>query len=290
MSDIALEEVRPAIINQAPSAEFNSHVKELNRSLLNPEAGQMDLNEILDRVYTWENTFSDKVSQNEIEALQSLSLVLATVNLEAQKKENESMSDKLFKYKQSIETQRSLVRLVMQNLDTDGKPDQVATRSLSLITNVFERYFDPLNEADQNMKYQAGGFWQGVLGMVTAAQMFNRAGYKVYFPPEEADLRYDIDLVVENRIGSKFGVDVTESSMPKDLHMGEEDNNLFYVRKYSKGEHKILDIFPQLKGLIRINIPPARSYQAESFYEPGHRGVGCPSQESVDKMVHRLNS
>ena len=233
------------------------------------------LNELLGKIYEWENKFGDRVQGNEIEALQATSYMLGTVDYFITHEASDPKAARL----QSITTQRDFLRMVFSNLDKEGRPQEGTSKIFGLITYVFEKFF--INKdlvADARSGLEAG-LWQGTMGMVTAGFLFKEAGWKVAFADPKLDMYCDCDFLAENPQGQVYSVDVTAKGVEYDKDGGRKQP--FRVSQ-EKVSHAVDRQYSQIAGNIRVNVPPIWHLEADAFYED--RRSGFPKPEIVEKF------
>lgn len=268
--------------NPLPSAAYKAAILEFERLIPDFDAtknGVVSVNKILLRVFEWEKENLNKVSSEEVEALELLSLVLGTVDVVRNKESLGTPTQTREARIKSIETQREVVRIVFSNLCTDGRPNEIIMRAMSLVTRVFEEKFD----LKPDRLYERGlekyiGFWQGVMGMVTAAQMFHMMGWEVAFGSVKLDLEHDVDLVVKDKKGRRYAVDV--GAKTAGYHVGDE---MYRITKSPETNRAILDAIRDANNRIGLNIPPLRA-NFESFYDTKRRATGTPSISAIEKL------
>lgn len=268
-----------------PSEPFKTAISE-GRGRLRDFAklnGEVTLDEILDKVYGWETDFQDKVSPEEIEALNVLSLTLGTVKYYV---EHASQNKEVEAKRQSIETQQEILKLVFSNLTNEGKPNETMTRSFGLVIYAFEKFFDPENSkmVDKG-ELRERGLWQGVMGMVTTGLLFNHEGWEVAIPPIELDLKHEVDLVVRSPEGKVYSVDITAKRGVFDTESGEKSQT-FFVKKY-KPRPEVAAAIDNINGTIRVNVPPLCDVDSEGFY--ADRCAGYPSPSAFAKFGESIN-
>lgn len=263
------------------SEAFKTATTQMRRELsgMGTETDPTNLNAILDRVYGWENENLDKVSQDEIEALQTLSLMLGMVKFSSEHA-GKGPEAKLSVRKQNIEIEHDILRTVFSNLDEEGKPNEVISRAFSLVSSVFDEYFDPHTPRVTDKGAISNGAWVGAMGMVTASLMFNRAGWEIRIPPMELDLSYDTDLLVRNPSGEIFAVDVTAQTPAS--NKGYTNTDQLYSVSMGQADDRLKSVIPEVSGVIKVNVPPLMTREADSFYE--NRRTGLPNEKALDKF------
>lgn len=247
--------------------------------------GVISADTILQSVLKWENAHLDKVESGEIGALILLSEVIGSMDMAGGlERMDKPEMNRLARIKM-IEAQRTCVTTVLHNMKSDEFPNDQVFRAMSLITQVFEDTLLPQPDRfyEKGLEKYAF-FWQGVMGMTTAAQMFIRSGWKVGFGPIDLDLESDVDLIVRNPKGDVFTVDVA-SKFDRITH-----GDAYKTDVSSEKNLKVLTTLGFVSGRILINIPPLRDLRFESFYDPEHRATGTPSKASIAKFKNTLGN
>jgi hypothetical protein len=189
--------------------------------------------------------------------------------------------------RESINTQQEIVKTVFNNLKEDGKPNAAITRMFGLVTCVFEHYFNP---DDLMIKgrgvFRESGVWQGAMGMVTTAVMFNHQGWEVRLPPKDLDLNCEVDLIVKNPKGEIFAVDISSRRADYKDPAGVREGEFSLIEAVTKPA--VRGKIDGLVSTIRINIPPLNSHEAESFYED--RMSGYPSPAGFEKFTKAIQT
>lgn len=279
-----LEEVRS---DYKPSPGYTEAVRDFRRvspSLDVKKDDVVKLEKILFSVMDWEEENTDKVTPLELDALGIVQQVIGTVDAGIRKKiigSRESIREARLL---QIETQREAVRFLFKNLDQNGNPNEVAVRALSLVSSVFDDHLSPGPDVffERGLEEELG-YWQGVMGMVTAAQMFRSIGWEVRLAPVEFDLKEDVDLLVASKKEEVFTVDVAAKT-----HGFMQDENLYVVRKVEETHREILEFMGGVAGRIELNVPPLKSSQSVDFYDKSYRRSGTPSQDALNKLKRLL--
>jgi hypothetical protein len=288
MAEISgVEMLTPAVSEGKASSKFHQAIGEFRgiKKELGSREGVITLDEILDRVYRWETENDKKVTPAEAESLYILSLILKTVEVSTEKREKGDRLEIQKANLQNIETQRDIVRHVFQNVDSKGIPNEAVVESFGLVCSVFEDILNPgTPEKFERGVIREVGLWQGAVGMITAAQMFNRIGWRVGFADPLLDLRYDVDFVAFDPEGEAFSVDVSSGIMPEGIGRQDLEEGLFYVRKGRVRQEELLSKIPNLRGTIRVNFPPLWHAEAEEFYDHARKHSACPAQWAVERF------
>jgi hypothetical protein len=292
MSDATgvIEKVEKRIVSNGMSDPFKVAVGSLriNESDAKNKDGAVDIGTILEKVYLWENENFEKVSPEEVESLEILSLVLETLNVGIERGKTGQLSDEDFADLARVETQRDVVRAVFRNFTPDNFPDGHIIRSFSLIASVFE---DNLKSApdrffEQGLEKETG-YWQGIMGMVTASLMFDRCGWKIGFANPWLDIKFNADIIATNPDRQRFTVDVAAKSVV-------DGGPLYRIEKSSTVRSGLLKEIPDLTGTITLNIPPLKSaefsLEASHFYDQKRLSCGCPSEVAMEKFKRVINS
>ncbi len=284
MSDVG--ELLIPTVNSNISTEFREATSSLKRVLVADASKEKDYEfaEILNKVYTWEETYREKVEPDEISSLEATYSVLSTLKDISDHINTDPERARLA----GVRIEQDILKTVFENLDENGRPNRVIARSFSLITTVFEKYLslDSLKIKDPFV-YNEVGLWQGIRGAVTTALMFTHEGWEVRLPPEMWDVRNEVDLIVRNKEGRIYTVDIT-SKIPV---FDKDNKNLkkcFYLKK--KGANPVVrNLIKGVSGTIRINVPPLSSMgESESFYED--RMTGYPSEEAFEMFGKEITS
>lgn len=253
------------------------------------ENGALSLDELLTSVYKWEKEHGARLTDEDFEVLEILSLTLGTSKFILRKNVGKEVKyeDTKMAYLESIRTQQEIVKTVLANLDKDGKPNQAIMKSLSLTTEIFEEYFDFENPklTDLGAATEAG-YWQGVQGMATTALLFHESGWEVRLPEAELDLHYDVDLLVITPSGDLYAVDVTAKS-PRMTDDAGSLSSPFTVEKGRMQANLIRDKLQNLRGFIKVNVPPMRHHSSYDFYED--RLTGYPSKSSFSEFRQKVD-
>lgn len=269
--------IAPADIT--PGTAVSGLRKDLRKEL--QESGALTLDELLNLVYKWENVYGERLSEHDFEVLSLLSLTLGTSKLVLGKKVGigKEYKEKKRAFLESINSQQEILKTVLGNLDESGRPNKALMRSLGLVTEIFEDYFNLDNPklTDPGIETEAG-FWQGVQGMVTTAFLFRESGWQVKLPKAELDLYYDMDLLVKNPRGEVYAVDVT-AKRPQFIGDTGEFSSAFYVQKKAVPQDLPKGAVNNLKGYLKVNVPPLIHYSANAFYKD--RMTGFPKKDSI---------
>lgn len=260
----------------------SSFTKDLRKDL--SQSGELSLDELLNKVMDWENVHGEKLTDNEFEVLTILSLVLGTTKTVIEKSVG-SRGIERFALEQSVETQQEITKILLSNLDENGKPDRGTAKMFSLVTEVFEEYFSP--ESTKMTTPGAtveGGLWQGIQGMVTTSLLLREAGWDVRFPPKDYDINYEIDLMAKNQDGEIYAIDVTAKT-PKMTEGGGLEEP-FYAEKRPIPRYIPRDVVEGVRGFIRINVPPLRHHASRNFYSD--RMTGFPADNSVKSFMQMV--
>lgn len=284
MSDLITEDqfLTPVVVNSKP--ELLDAIVGISREIRSEFGNRDDIHagEMLNRVLEWEAIYSNKLDENELEVLSTFSLVLGTINYKAEKmitgKKEEIRKAKL----ESVETQQAVLRVVFSNLDEEGKPNESIMKLFSWECELFDEYLNPEHPKiiDKGIEPEAG-YWQGILGMVTTAFLFKNAGWNIRLPQKEWDVDHDIDLIVKNKEGKVFTVDVT-AKMPRYSPETGETEKAFYIKKWVGGDNLDFLPFRGLKGNIVLNVPPLRCPASYDFYS--NRITAYPNEESSKRF------
>lgn len=243
-------------------------------------SGELSLDELLNKVLDWENEHGEKLSDDEFEVLTILSLVLGTTKTVIEKSVGSKGIEK-FALEQSVQTQQEITKIILSNLDENGKPDRGTAKMFSLVTEIFEEYFNPeTTKMTTPGAAVEGGLWQGIQGMVTTALLLKESGWDVRFPPKDYDIKYEIDLMAKSDSGDIFAVDVTAKT-PKMTSGGRLESS-FYAEKRPIPRFIPRDVVKGVTGFIRINVPPLRHHSSRTFYSD--RMVGFPAESSVESF------
>jgi hypothetical protein len=236
------------------------------------ERGTIKAGKLWDAVIEWENSVMDKIDTKEFEILEIMDLVVGALDIGVKKIGLETHESSNEFRRNSIEVQREAVKIVFSNLGEDGMPNESVVRTMSLVTKVFEEKLgkgpDVFYERGlENYVY----FWQGIMGMITAVQMFRMVGWEVALGPIQLDLNDDVDLVAIDPEGKKYTVDVSSKiGLGKSIVKGPENNAA--VKAY----------WPDIAGRIVMNVPPLRSSESNEFYSDRHRRAGTPSKQAIE--------
>lgn len=287
MVDQITERETPPQYFVAPESSLQGTATEMARDLKDDlgKKGELTLDELLNSVYEWENVHGEKLGDDEFEALSILSLALGTTKvILSEHVGSKGKSERAMM--QSIATQQDVVRTVLGSLDENGMPDRGLAKTFCLVTEIFEDYFNPESPklTDPGAETVAG-FWQGVQGMVTTSLLLREAGWEVKLPPPELDMKYEMDLLARNQKGEVYAIDVT-ARVPKMIDDLGTMSKPYTVEKSGVPRYVPKDAVKDLKGFIKINVPPLRHYASRTFYED--RLIGSPSKEAVDEFVSRV--
>lgn len=259
--------------------------KDLRRDIR--ERGLLSLNELLNKVYYWENIHGEKLSEQDFEVLSILSMVLGTTKMVLDKSVGVKR-DKIEKsaFLESAQAQQDIVRTVLANLGADGRPKRGVVKSLALVSEIFEDYFNPQNpKLDTSGIEKEAGLWQGIQGMMTTAFLFREAGWEIRLPPPELDALYNVDLIVQNPSGKIFAVDVA-AKIPQVINEAGALSEPFYVEKKDVPRHYPAELAETVDGCLEINVPPLKHHASQGFYED--RVSGYPDQGAVSKFQQML--
>ena len=273
----------------AQEGRLESAVSGLSKNLrkdLN-ERGELSLNELLDKVYYWENIYGEKLSEGEFEVLSVLSMVLGTTKMVLDKSVGVRKTDVAKSaFLESVTAQQEILKTVLANLGQDGKPKRAVAKSFALVTEIFEDYFNPEKPKLTTLGVEReAGLWQGIQGMMTTAFLFREAGWEIRLPPPKLDVDYDVDLIVRSPAGKVFAVDIT-AKMPQIIDDKGTLSEPFYLEK--RGVPHFPELPEDTKGLIRINVPPLRHHSSQEFYED--RITGFPTAGTINKFTRQLNT
>lgn len=267
------------------SEEFKVATSQIGRELrlLNKDQSEISLSQILNKVIEWEAEFGDKVKEEEIESLEVLSMMIGMVKFSQEHRR----TDEARLSRENVDIEHQVLRVVFNNLEPDGKPNETIMRSFSLVTGVFDTFFD-MNTSKISDKgiLKEMGYWQGAMAAVTTAVMFNNAGWEVRLPTPEMDIESEVDLVVVNPKGERFTVDITARRPGHDKSLSNEDD-LFYI-KTGDVRPEIAELSWNFKGNIKINIPPLASRESDTFYE--NRRTGYPNERAIAKFKGMISS
>lgn len=279
MSDRPSSTTLEPVVGYDGSDVFSTAVKKIQKDihLDISQKEALSLNDILTKVLDWEEEYYDKVHQDEIEALQTLSLMLGMVKFDVERRQDNRPAVRL----ENINIEHEVLKNVFNNLDAEGKPNKVIARSFGLVTAVFDEllYYKHEKVSDKGASTRFG-IWTGVMGMSTVALMFNSVGWEVALPDPELDLKYEADLIVRNKNGEVYVVDVTARTPASDKTLDNE-SSLFFVNKEESRE-ELKQIVDGLKGTIRVNVPSLISRESEDFY--ADRKTGFPNDKSLEKF------
>ena len=261
--------------------------KDLRRDL--NERGLLTLNELLDKVYYWENIHGEKLSEQEFEVLSVLSMVLGTTKMFLDKSVGIRKTDvPKSAFLESVTAQQEILKTVLANLGEDGTPKRGVVKSFALVAEIFEDYFNPQNpKLDTSGIEREAGLWQGIQGMMTTVFLFREAGWEIKFPPPEHDVNFDVDLIAKNPAGKVFAVDIT-AKRPQIIDEAGTLSEPFYVQKKGVPPHFPPDLRQGLQGSIKINVPPLRHHSSMAFYED--RITGFPAGSAIDKFTSVVNT
>lgn len=279
---VGIEIVEPVRSSNKPSENFRGVVKDLERRIPQMETEVDDtvmLDKILFPVMDWEEASADKVTPNELEALGIVQSVLGTVEYGISLKLKDTKESKRQMRKLQVEMQRQAVKLLLGNLDETGSPNETIVRSMDLVTSIFEQH---LSEHPDRF-FQRGldvekYFWQGVMGMTTAAQMFTMIGWEVGLPPIDYDIDHNVDLIVRNPSGDIYTVDVGAKT-----HGFGSGEDLYVIKTLPENHAEVLESF-DITARIVMNVPPLKHPQSISFYDSNKRKSGTPSEKALERM------
>ena len=185
--------------------------------------GAVTLNELLDHVLDLEAKYEDRLSDEELAVLGSLSLLLGISKkmIKAETSTPKLQTEITKNHLEAIGVQREIAGIILTNLDSNGKPKPEISRFYRIVAGVFEDYFNPENPKleDAGIERKAGVF-QGILGMTATAFLFKNAGYEIRYPPPQYDLEHEVDLLVRDREGKIYAVDITART-PRPTGEGE---------------------------------------------------------------------
>lgn len=276
----------PVFVSLPEDKRFEKTVSSFRRDLKADLSnnGELSLDELINKVYDWENVYGEQLSDTEFEVLTVLSLVLGTTKTAIEKSVG-SKGIETHALKQSVETQQEITRLILGDLDENGRPNRATAKMFGLVTEIFDEYFDPKNPKLTTPGAEVeGGLWQGIQGMVTSALLFREAGWEVKFPPINYDIKYEIDLLARNKEGEIFAIDITART-PKKLEDGTMETP-FYAMKKPVPRNIPPDVTNGLKGFIRLNVPPLRTDPGHEFYED--RLSGFPTEQSIENFKQMI--
>jgi hypothetical protein len=278
-------------IIEAPLVRLETAISGLSKDLRKDlkERGFLSLNELLDKVYYWENIHGEKLSEREFEVLSVLSMVLGTAKMVLDKSVGVKKSEVTKStFLESVIAQQEILKTVLDNLDEDGKPKKGVVKSFALVTEIFEDYFNPQNsKLDTSGVEREAGLWQGIQGMMTTAFLFREAGWEIRFPPPQLDVDYDVDLIVRNTKGKIFAVDIT-AKMPRIIDEKGTLSEPFYIEKRRVPPNISEKLAEAVEGSIKINVPPLRHYSSQEFYE--NRITCYPARSVISKFTNALNT
>lgn len=288
MSDIQIEmpiqQTEVMVVTNAPQGEFAMVIRLFEKDLRNN--GAVNLNELIEHVLDLESKYQEKITDKELAVLSSLSLLLGTSQrvIEAKTASEKSPARMESARIETIKAQQEITTAILSNLDGNGKPIPEVSKYYRLVTEVFEDYFNPESPKLNDLGVETeAGFYQGVLGMVTAAFLFKQAGYEVRMPEPQYDLRWDVDLLVQSQEGKLYAVDITART-PRPTEGGEVGNAFSLDDK--SGYPGFLRERLGLSGFLRINVPPLTHHESNEFYED--RATGYPSESAKNRFTQRL--
>ena len=259
--------------------------RDLRRDL--KERGHLTLNELLNKVYDWEQIHGEKLSEQDFEVLSILSMVLGTTKLVLDKKVGATSVSKSTLL-ESARAQQDILRTVLSNLGEDGRPNRGVVKSLALAGEIFEGYFNPRNpKIDTAGVETEAGLWQAVQGLMTTAFLFREAGWEIKLPPPELDVDYGVDLIARDPDGKVYTVDVT-AWVPWiiDKEAGKLSEP-FFLEKEGIPPYFPPELTESVNGRLRINVPPLKHHASQGFYED--RVSGYPHRTAVNKFMQMLN-
>lgn len=274
--------------NTLPSSESNNFrgiLKQYRDSLtinMDNKSGDQILGQILEAEGRIFDEYGDMLSEEECEILTALSLVVGTGEKlrDVRGKDKANNDERTKVYEESIQTQRDTTRLILSNLNPDGKPNKKIVAYGDFLLNFLKDHFtfDDGSEIGTECSLM-----QGIYGMITTSMLFQAEGYQVRFPDIKWDLRHDVDLLVESPDNRIFGVDV--KSVIKDQRLGIVGGSFFMgsVNKRSLPP----EISESIDGFIVINTPPIKPRgDISDFYEMP--AVGYPSVKGREKFSEKL--
>jgi hypothetical protein len=257
------------------------------------QTGFTNLDDLINGVVKLEQEYDmPELTDAEFEILCLTSYVLGTAskNIKSKIRKEEQSYDVLRKARvESIEVQQHAVRLALSNVEAKkGEYDYGVARYFHALSTIFERYFQ---EEDRILEdpgvYSEAGFLRGIRGMITAAVLFDSAGWKVALPEPEDDYKYDADLFVQSPDGRIFAVDVT--ARKPNISKGEVE--AFYLQKSGKPYVLKEGEWVNVEGFLRLNVPPLSHSKAVGFYRSDvSRAMGIPSPSTVEQFSKMLAS
>jgi hypothetical protein len=261
--------------------------KDLKRDL--SERGILSLDELLNKVYYWENIHGEKLGEGDFEVLSILSMVLGTAKMVLDKKVGvirEEVPKSAFLG--SAQAQQEILKTVLANLGEDGRPNKSVIRSLSLVAEIFEDYFNPEKPRLETSGLETeAGFWQGIQGAMTTAFLFREAGWEVRFPPPQFDVKWGVDLIARDPDGRTFAIGITAKT-PRIIDRMGRLSEPFYVERKSVSQDYPRELAESLDGYLKINVPPLSHSSSHGFYE--NRVTCYPGKGAVDQFTQMLKT
>lgn len=263
------------------------------------------------KVMEIENELGEKLTDEEFRVLCLFSELLGVVhgNVGANKildkeKTRETVEHKNAQKLESIKFQQRMVSAVLTNLDVmnDRVPDGLG-KYMFVVGKLFEDYFEKKQIGSRDER----GFLRGVKAMITTAILFKANGWEVALPDPEDDLHHNTDLIVRNKTGQIYAVDVTTKFFPEELRStivrDKRDGELyadyvddapprFYVAKGERSRNLAPDQWTNVR-FLSVNIPARNESWDEDNYVPLAYGreVGIPNYFCVGdfgKMLENL--
>ena len=237
--------------------------------------GYKSIDELIESVVALESEFnSPLISDREFEILCFASYILGVTkkNVDTKKGLLPTQPEAVRKARlEAIELQQRAVRIVLSNCDVKtGRYDIGLAKHFLTISTVFAKYFQEDSDISDVGVQTESGFLRGVRGMITAALLFDSAGWKVNLPPAEEDLLRNVDLIVISPDGKAFEIDVT-------------------AKRPQKGSYKEPFYVERDRGRIRLNVPPLSYTASEGFYKKDiSRAIGFPSEETIQQFKKLL--
>lgn len=269
-------DVKPTEAFGLVTASFKKELYSLAR-----ERGEITLEQLRERVKTWEVENDIKVNEEELDALYILSQVFGTVAymLEHGVEARRSME-------KAVQTEHDILKTMFANFDAQGKLNGDIAHSFALVKSAVDDFMgeDFLKLKDPGV-IREHGWWYSIVSTFTVALLFNQSGWEVFLPPADLDLDNEVDLIVKNPNGAIFTVDVTARDKSKDKTIGEFSDSLFYLR-YQKPKNILFSQIDKLTGTIKINLPPIRHPEALVFYDSLE--TGYPAKEAFIKFNTQL--
>lgn len=274
------------LVGHDSQGEFSKVISQFGHDL--KENGALTLDQLIDHALEIESRYMDRLSDDELAVLATLSLLLGTSQREIKTRTSREPTSSEQRYKvwqETIGVEQEVAGLILSNVGEDGKPKSEVSKYYRLVASIYEDYFNPESPklTDAGLERESK-FFQGILGSVTTAFLFKSKGYEVRFPPALYDLKWNVDLLVKSPEGELFAVDITAKD-PLFREGGQK-------AAFSVETKDPPDGFPRhdltiTKGFLRVNVPPLTHHASLGFYED--RSTGYPSESAKSEFSSKID-